>query len=144
MAGALGLKLAGPRVYGTELTQDAFMGSGRAEATAQDIRSALHLYRRALMVQALDASWMALAFAHFADEHEMRVTDEVLAQHILENIAAGERRLSVLSGNALGALEPRAAKRPDGHAQGPLWRDPGDRVDVIEVVRRVPARWHPS
>ena len=53
MAGALGLRLAGPRVYGTELTQDAFMGSGRAEATAADIRSALNLYRRALMVQAL-------------------------------------------------------------------------------------------
>jgi len=53
MAGALGLKLAGPRVYGTELTQDAFMGSGRAQATAADIRRALHLYRRALMVQAL-------------------------------------------------------------------------------------------
>ena len=53
MAGALGLRLAGPRVYGSELTQDAFMGSGRAEATAADIRSALHLYRRALMVQAL-------------------------------------------------------------------------------------------
>ena len=53
MAGALGLKLAGPRVYGTELTQDAFMGAGRAEATAADIRRALHLYRRALMVQAL-------------------------------------------------------------------------------------------
>jgi adenosylcobinamide-phosphate synthase len=53
MAGALGLRLAGPRVYGTELTQDAFMGAGRAEATAADIRSALHLYRRALMVQAL-------------------------------------------------------------------------------------------
>jgi adenosylcobinamide-phosphate synthase len=53
MAGALGLKLAGPRVYGTELTRDAFMGSGRAEARAADIRSALHLYRQALMVQAL-------------------------------------------------------------------------------------------
>ena len=53
MAGALGLKLAGPRVYGTELTQDAFMGSGRAEATAADIRSALYLYHGALMVQAL-------------------------------------------------------------------------------------------
>ena len=53
MAGALGLKLAGPRVYGTELTQDAFMGSGRAEATAADIRKALRLYRRALVVQAL-------------------------------------------------------------------------------------------
>ena len=53
MAGALGLKLAGPRVYGTELTQDAFMGAGRAEATAADIRSALRLYSYALMVQAL-------------------------------------------------------------------------------------------
>ena len=53
MAGALGLRLAGPRVYGTELTQDAFMGAGRAEATAADIRSALSLYRRALMVQAV-------------------------------------------------------------------------------------------
>ncbi len=53
MAGALGLRLAGPRVYGTELTQDAFMGSGRAEATAADIRNALRLYRRALVVQAL-------------------------------------------------------------------------------------------
>ena len=53
MAGSLGLKLAGPRVYGTELTDDAFMGDGRAEATAGDIRIALQLYRRALMVQAL-------------------------------------------------------------------------------------------
>jgi adenosylcobinamide-phosphate synthase len=53
MAGALGLRLAGPRVYGAELTQDAFMGSGRAEATAADIRSALYLYHGALMVQAL-------------------------------------------------------------------------------------------
>ena len=53
MAGALGLKLAGPRVYGSELTDDAFMGSGRAQATAADIRDALGLYRRALVVQAL-------------------------------------------------------------------------------------------
>ncbi len=98
----------------------------------------------ALMVQALDASWMALAFAHFADEHEIRVTDEVLAHRILENIAAGERRLSVLSGNALGALEPRAAKRSDGRAQVPAWRNSADRVDVIEVVRRAPARRNPS
>ena len=33
MAGALGLKLAGPRVYGETLVEDAFMGSGRREAT---------------------------------------------------------------------------------------------------------------
>ena len=38
MAGALGLKLAGPRVYGETLVEDAFMGDGRREATAADIR----------------------------------------------------------------------------------------------------------
>ena len=30
MAGALGLKLAGPRVYGDTLVEDAFMGDGQA------------------------------------------------------------------------------------------------------------------
>lgn len=52
MAGALGLKLAGPRVYGDTLVEDVFMGDGRREATAGDIRRALALYRRALFVQA--------------------------------------------------------------------------------------------
>ena len=51
MAGALGLKLAGPRVYGGETVADAFMGSGRREATAADIRRALRLYRRACVLQ---------------------------------------------------------------------------------------------
>lgn len=45
MAGALGLRLAGPRVYGTERVDDAWMGDGRAEATAEDIGRALGLYR---------------------------------------------------------------------------------------------------
>jgi adenosylcobinamide-phosphate synthase len=53
MAGALGLKLAGPRVYGQTLVDDAFMGQGRREAGAADIRQALRLYRRACAVQAL-------------------------------------------------------------------------------------------
>jgi adenosylcobinamide-phosphate synthase len=52
MAGALGLKLAGPRVYGETLVADAFMGSGRREADAADIRRALRLYRRACAIQA--------------------------------------------------------------------------------------------
>jgi len=47
MAGALGLSLAGPRSYGGVMVEDAFMGDGRREATAQDIRAALTLYRRA-------------------------------------------------------------------------------------------------
>jgi adenosylcobinamide-phosphate synthase len=47
MAGALGLSLAGPRAYGGVMVDDAFMGDGRREADAQDIRAALMLYRRA-------------------------------------------------------------------------------------------------
>ncbi len=47
MAGALGLKLAGPRTYGQTRVEDHWMGDGRAEATAADIRRALRLYRRA-------------------------------------------------------------------------------------------------
>ena len=46
-AGALGLALAGPRVYGGVTVEDALMGEGRRDATAADIRAALALYRRA-------------------------------------------------------------------------------------------------
>ncbi|HYD31170.1 MAG TPA: adenosylcobinamide-phosphate synthase CbiB [Azospirillaceae bacterium] len=45
MAGALGLALAGPRRYGTEVVEDTWMGDGRAEATAADIDAALVLMR---------------------------------------------------------------------------------------------------
>ena len=44
MAGALGLALAGPRVYGGMLVEDHMMGDGRREATSADIRRALKLY----------------------------------------------------------------------------------------------------
>lgn len=47
MAGALGLRLAGPRIYGETRIKDGWMGDGRAEAGAGDIRRALRLYRRA-------------------------------------------------------------------------------------------------
>ncbi len=47
MAGALGLRLAGPRIYGETRVEDGWMGDGRAEASAADIRRALRLYRRA-------------------------------------------------------------------------------------------------
>ena len=53
MAGALGLKLAGPRVYGETLVDDAFMGEGRRDVAAGDIRRALRLYRAACVIQAL-------------------------------------------------------------------------------------------
>jgi adenosylcobinamide-phosphate synthase len=45
MAGALGLALAGPRVYGGVTVDDATMGEGgRRDANATDIRMALRLY----------------------------------------------------------------------------------------------------
>ncbi|KNY20094.1 adenosylcobinamide-phosphate synthase CbiB [Methylobacterium sp. ARG-1] len=63
MAGALGLRLAGPRVYDGTLVPDAHMGEGRAEATADDIARALSLYRTACLIQggfvlALLALWL--------------------------------------------------------------------------------------
>jgi adenosylcobinamide-phosphate synthase len=45
MAGALGLALAGPRVYGGVRVEDAVMGDGRRDADAGDIFRALALYR---------------------------------------------------------------------------------------------------
>jgi len=47
MAGALGLSLAGPRVYNGVKVDDAVMGFGRRDADAADIRRALALFRRA-------------------------------------------------------------------------------------------------
>jgi adenosylcobinamide-phosphate synthase len=55
MAGALGLQLAGPRIYGEELVDDAFMGDGTRETTVADIRRALRLFRAACV-----ASWLVL------------------------------------------------------------------------------------
>jgi adenosylcobinamide-phosphate synthase len=56
MAGALGLKLGGPRIYGDETVDDAFMGDGRRDATTADIRAALRLFQAACITQ-----WLVLA-----------------------------------------------------------------------------------
>jgi adenosylcobinamide-phosphate synthase len=64
MAGALGLSLAGPRTYNGERVDDAFMGDGRREANAADIRRALKLYRYAdAILLALVAILTALLIA---------------------------------------------------------------------------------
>ncbi|MCF4167640.1 adenosylcobinamide-phosphate synthase CbiB [Zavarzinia compransoris] len=52
MAGALGLRLNGPKRYGDAWSDDHWMGDGRAECGAADIRRALALYRRACLIQA--------------------------------------------------------------------------------------------
>src|ERR1700681_3630080 len=63
MAGALGLALAGPRVYGGVQVTDAVIGNGRREATAADIRAALSLYIRAdaLLIGLVAALALAVA-----------------------------------------------------------------------------------
>lgn len=50
MAGALHLRFAGPVVYDGVTHDKAWIGDGRAEATAADIGRALHLYVRACLL----------------------------------------------------------------------------------------------
>ncbi|WIM10316.1 adenosylcobinamide-phosphate synthase CbiB [Enhydrobacter sp.] len=51
MAGALGVRLMGPRSYDGERVDGPWLGRGRTIATARDIRSALSLYRTACGLQ---------------------------------------------------------------------------------------------
>jgi adenosylcobinamide-phosphate synthase len=53
LAGALDFALAGPRVYPDETVDDPWMGDGRANLTAQDIRAGLRLYLAACAMTAV-------------------------------------------------------------------------------------------
>ncbi len=61
-AGALGLRLGGPRVYGEVKIDDAWIGSGK-EASSQDIQHARVLYRFACGVHWAALSLMALVIS---------------------------------------------------------------------------------
>ncbi|WP_431856514.1 adenosylcobinamide-phosphate synthase CbiB [Azospirillum sp.] len=60
MAGALDLRLGGPRTYGGTRIMDAWLGAGRTAATDRDIDRALTLYRNACLVLAGAAVVLAL------------------------------------------------------------------------------------
>jgi adenosylcobinamide-phosphate synthase len=62
MAGALNIALAGPRRYGLEVVEDAWMGDGKRNLGPNDLRRALLLYRLAgvLLVAILAAGWLLL------------------------------------------------------------------------------------
>jgi adenosylcobinamide-phosphate synthase len=60
MAGALDVRLAGPRSYGGTIVADGWMGSGRSDLAAPDIRRALQLYRTACIIQMLVIAALAL------------------------------------------------------------------------------------
>ena len=61
MAGALGLRLAGPRVYDGSLVDDDWVGDGRETANAKDIRAALTHYRVACAIQLACVTALAIA-----------------------------------------------------------------------------------
>ncbi|WP_372396738.1 adenosylcobinamide-phosphate synthase CbiB [Azospirillum sp. HJ39] len=61
MAGALDLRLGGPRVYGTTRIEDVWLGAGRTAATPEDIGRALTLYRRACILLIAGALVLAMA-----------------------------------------------------------------------------------
>jgi adenosylcobinamide-phosphate synthase len=63
MAGALGLKLAGPRTYGGVLVPDTFMGDGRRDAEASDIWRALVLAGTAWLIMFAAIAALALVIA---------------------------------------------------------------------------------
>jgi adenosylcobinamide-phosphate synthase len=60
MAGALGLRLAGPRTYAGIVVNDGWMGQGRAEAGPADILAALRIYRVACAIQATGIALLLL------------------------------------------------------------------------------------
>ena len=59
MAGALGLRLGGPRIYSGAVVEDYWMGKGRADLTPRDIRAALRIYRAACVIQAATVATIA-------------------------------------------------------------------------------------
>jgi len=60
MAGALGLRLAGPRTYHGVVAEDVWMGQGRSNAGADDIRRALRLYKTACAIEIAALGLLAL------------------------------------------------------------------------------------
>jgi adenosylcobinamide-phosphate synthase len=63
MAGALGLRLAGPRAYQGTTIDDHWIGDGRETAGVQDIRTALRQYRVACAIQFVCVAGLAAVTA---------------------------------------------------------------------------------
>lgn len=53
MAGALGIRLSGPRIYGTHVTDEPWLNPGAPDPKADDMHRALSLYARAMTLMAL-------------------------------------------------------------------------------------------
>ena len=85
MAGALGLSLAGPRVYDGVRIEDATMGSGRRDAYAADILRALALCRRAdaILIALIAPHWRRLSSSRqFEQAVDIDMRSEMIGQRI--------------------------------------------------------------
>ena len=60
MAGALGIRLSGPRMYEGHLAQEPWLNAAAPDPSAADLNRALALYRRAMLVLALGLALLAL------------------------------------------------------------------------------------
>ena len=60
MAGAIGIRLSGPRIYEGHLSQEPWLNGEAPDPTAADLNRALALYRRAMLLLALGLALLAL------------------------------------------------------------------------------------
>jgi adenosylcobinamide-phosphate synthase len=60
MAGALGVRLSGPRIYHGEMANEPWLNAGARDPGASDVRQALKLYRRAMLLLAAALVILAL------------------------------------------------------------------------------------
>jgi adenosylcobinamide-phosphate synthase len=60
MAGALGIRLSGPRIYEGQLSQEPWLNGEAPDPSATDLNRALALYRRAMLVLAAGLALLAL------------------------------------------------------------------------------------
>ena len=97
MAGALGLKLSGPRVYHGALTDDEWIGDGREEANSTDIRRALGLYKTACTVQIVALGLVAVFIVTGLSPHGFAMVFSVLL-FIIGTVLATDGVLGLRSG----------------------------------------------
>jgi adenosylcobinamide-phosphate synthase len=60
MAGALGIRLSGPRIYNGQTSQEPWLNGEAPDPSADDLQRALALYRRAMFVLAAGLALLAL------------------------------------------------------------------------------------
>jgi adenosylcobinamide-phosphate synthase len=63
MAGALGIRLSGPRIYDGVPVEERWVGEGRSDLTAGDIHAALKLYRTACGLQIVVLAMLSLSLS---------------------------------------------------------------------------------